>query len=120
VEPRAHAPAHGRLGRIAGSFDADPAAAARHFEHALTLEPANTDIISNAAGLAASLGRLDTAIALYEYANARDPLTLSVMQTWPLPTSTLGAWTRPSPMAARRCAWLRSPEGGATLAEAEA
>jgi tetratricopeptide (TPR) repeat protein len=74
VEPRAHAPAHGRLGRIAGSFDADPAAAARHFEHALTLEPANTDIISNAAGLAASLGRLDTAIALYEYANARDPL----------------------------------------------
>ena len=53
--------------------DGDLAAAARHYEHALALEPANTDIIGNAASLAANLGRLDTAIALHEYAIARDP-----------------------------------------------
>ena len=69
-----YAPAHGRLGWIAMSFDGDLAAAARHYEHALALEPANTDIIGNAADLAANLNRLDTAIALYEYAIARDPL----------------------------------------------
>ena len=68
------APAHARLGWIAATFDADLAAAARHYEHALALEPANTDIIGNAAGLAANLNRLDTAIALNEYAIARDPL----------------------------------------------
>ena len=69
-----YAPAHDRLGWIAMTFDADLAAAARHYEHALALEPANTDIIGDAATLAANLNRLDTAIALNEYANARDPL----------------------------------------------
>ena len=59
------------------TFDGDLAAAARHYEHALALEPANTDIIGGAATLAASLNRLDTAIALNEYANARDPLNTS-------------------------------------------
>ena len=56
------------------TFDADLAAAARRYEHALALEPANTDIIGNAAGLAANLNRLDTAIALLQHATARDPL----------------------------------------------
>ena len=55
------APAHARLGWIAMTFDGDLAAAARHYEHALALEPANTDIIGNAANLAANLNRLDTA-----------------------------------------------------------
>ena len=49
-----YAPAHGRLGWIAMTFDGDLAAAARHYEHALALEPANTDIIGDAASLAAS------------------------------------------------------------------
>jgi tetratricopeptide (TPR) repeat protein len=43
-------------------------------EHALVLEPTNTDTIGNAAALAMNLGRLDIAIALNEYANARDPV----------------------------------------------
>ena len=66
--------AHSRLGWIAMTFDGDLAAAARQFEHALALDPANPDIIGNAATLAAILNRLDTAIALNEYGNARDPL----------------------------------------------
>ena len=68
------APAHAELGQIAMIYDGDLAAAARHFERALALEPTNTDIIRGAAGLLASLGRLDTAIALDEYVVARDPV----------------------------------------------
>ena len=67
--------AHARLGSIASRFDDDLPAAARHFERALALEPANSSIIGNAASLARQLGRLDTAIALQEYTNARDPLS---------------------------------------------
>jgi len=70
-----YAPAHASLGWIAMSFDNDPAQAARYFERALQLDPANTDIIRSAATLLQNLGRLDEAIALNEYANARDPLS---------------------------------------------
>jgi len=69
------ASAHARLGSIAGRFDGDFAAAARHFERALALEPTSSSIIGNAANIAWLLGRLDTAIALQEYTNARDPLS---------------------------------------------
>ena len=69
------APAHAELGWIALKHDGDLAAAARHYEHALALEPTNTDIIRGAALLAMSLGRLDLAIALDEYVVARDPVS---------------------------------------------
>ena len=63
-----------RSALIAMYYDGDLAAAARHLEHALALEPANTDIIGAAAVLARRLGRLDQAIALGEYHVARDPV----------------------------------------------
>jgi TolB-like protein/lipoprotein NlpI len=69
-----HAPAHARLGWIAMFYDNDLAAAARHMERALALEPANLDIIGNAAMLLVMLGRLDEAIALQQYVNAQDPV----------------------------------------------
>ena len=69
-----YAPAHRRLGQIAMSYDRDLAAAARHYERALAIEPANTDSIGSAARMASTLGRLDQAIALGEYAAARDPV----------------------------------------------
>jgi len=68
------APAHAELGRLAMLYDGDLAAAARHYEHALALEPTNTDILRGATTLLASLGRLDTANALDEYVVARDPV----------------------------------------------
>jgi TolB-like protein/class 3 adenylate cyclase/Tfp pilus assembly protein PilF len=71
-----YAPAHATLGLIAYTYDGDLGAAARHLEHALALEPTSTDIISSAASLALSLGRLDTAIALYEYILARNPVNV--------------------------------------------
>jgi serine/threonine protein kinase/Tfp pilus assembly protein PilF len=73
IDPE-YAPAYAQLGRIASAYDNDLAAAARHLEHALDLEPANLDILGNAASLARDLGRLDEAIALNEYVVARDPV----------------------------------------------
>jgi TolB-like protein len=68
-----YAPAHARLGWIALYYDRDLAAAARHLEHALELEPANPDILGIAAVLTRRLDRLDQAIAVAEYQVARDP-----------------------------------------------
>ncbi|MCH7830996.1 MAG: tetratricopeptide repeat protein [Proteobacteria bacterium] len=69
--------AHANLGWIVRGSDFDLSAAAQHFERALQLEPANTDIIRRAASLTASLGRLDEAIALNEFVIARDPISHS-------------------------------------------
>jgi len=69
-----YAPAHARLGWIAMFYDNDLAAAARHMERALALEPANLDIIGNAANLLLNFGRLNEAIALEQYVTAQDPV----------------------------------------------
>jgi TolB-like protein len=70
-----YAPAHAQLGYIAVLYTGDLAAAARHLEHALALEPANPDILRFASALARRLGRLDKAIAIGEYQIARDPVS---------------------------------------------
>lgn len=69
-----YAPAHDRLGWLALYEDNDLTAAAEHYRQALSLEPANFAIRSNAALLALALGRLDEAIALFEDSVARDPV----------------------------------------------
>jgi len=69
-----YALAHARLGLFAISQDNDLAAAARHLQRALQLEPANTDIIGDVANLTRALDRLDEAIALIEFVVARDPV----------------------------------------------
>jgi TolB-like protein/Flp pilus assembly protein TadD len=52
----------------------DLAAAAASFEHALALEPANTDIMTVAMKFERGLGRYEQVIALGEYVVAHDPL----------------------------------------------
>ena len=74
IDPE-HAPAYATLSGIARAYDNDLAAAARHLERALALAPTNPGILRRAALLAGGLGRLDEAIALYEYAVARDPVS---------------------------------------------
>jgi TolB-like protein/tetratricopeptide (TPR) repeat protein len=87
IDPN-YALAHASLGWIAMTYENDLVAAARHFERALQLEPGNTDIIRQAADLTASLNRLDKAIALIEFALARDPVSsashhnLGLYYTW--------------------------------------
>jgi len=83
IDPN-YALAHASLGWIAEGLDNDLAAAARHYERALQLDPANTYIIRVAAILTADLGRLDEAIALSEFLVSRDPVnpaSLSLLGT---------------------------------------
>ena len=77
IDPE-YAPAHVVLGYIAEAYDVDLATAARHYERALELAPADPNILNAAADLARNLDRLDEAIALLEYAVARDPVNPSV------------------------------------------
>ncbi|TFG66229.1 MAG: tetratricopeptide repeat protein [Gemmatimonadales bacterium] len=76
IDPE-YAEAYAVLGRIASSYDHDLAAAARHIEQALELDPSNPDMLREASGLAGNLGRLDEAIALNEYVVAHDPVNAS-------------------------------------------
>ncbi len=69
-----NAHAHAHLGSIARVYDRDLAAAARHLERAVSLDPTQLGFIADAGLLMRSLGRLDAAIELQEYVLARDPV----------------------------------------------
>jgi TolB-like protein/Tfp pilus assembly protein PilF len=69
-----YAPAVATLGLVALEDDHDLAAAARYFQRALTLAPYDLEIIRHVVVFLQSLGRLDAAIALGEYAISRDPV----------------------------------------------
>ena len=73
IDPN-NALAHSSMCRIALTRDQDLAAAARHMQIAISLNPADSTILGAAANLAMTLGRLDTAITLEEYVAARDPV----------------------------------------------
>jgi TolB-like protein/Tfp pilus assembly protein PilF len=68
------APALASLAYIVQTYDGDLATAARYYERALTLEPANTDIMEAAMVLVRGLGRFAQATALAEYVIAHDPV----------------------------------------------
>jgi TolB-like protein len=67
-----YAPAYALLGRMARSSDLSTAA--RHYQHALELNPTNIDMIREAATMLHHLGRQDEALALGEYVAERDPV----------------------------------------------
>ena len=69
--------AHVQLGYIARSHDRDLAAAAKHFERALALAPADLGTLGSAAKLLRSLGRVETALSVLEYVSSRDPANAS-------------------------------------------
>jgi tetratricopeptide (TPR) repeat protein len=68
---------HVMLASISMFRDNDLAAAARHFEQAMALQPNNDSVLSNAAGLLLTLGRKEQAVALQEYVTSLDPLNAS-------------------------------------------
>jgi TolB-like protein/Tfp pilus assembly protein PilF len=78
IDPE-YAPAHAMLGWIAMYGDNDLAGAAQHFQRALALDPADLDVLHNSAGLLASLGRLDDALALEEAFVRRDPVNVAAL-----------------------------------------
>jgi len=69
--------AHVQLGYIARSHDRDQAAAARHFQRALALAPADLGTLGSAAKLLRSLGRAEAALSVLEYVAAHDPANAS-------------------------------------------
>ena len=73
-----NAAAHAQLGGISTYYDGDLSAAAWHIERALQLDPVNLDIFSYAASLNYCLGRAEAAVALDEYAAARDPVNAQI------------------------------------------
>ena len=58
----------------ARTADIDLATAARHYERALALEPANTRTLRNAGVLAGFLGQLDEGMAIGRFMISRDPV----------------------------------------------
>lgn len=62
------------LGVRAANYDNDLAAAAGYFARALELEPANLEILNNAATLLLLLDRRDEALQVYTYLATHDPV----------------------------------------------
>ena len=106
IDPE-YAPALASLSFFAWAYDNNLDTAARYLQRALQLEPANTDIISNAADLTRSLGRLDEAIALREYAVARDPVNAELHGALGLYYTIAGRWDES--IASYRTALTLSP-----------
>ena len=71
-----YARAHASLGSLA-IFQGDIPAAARHFERALALDPADLVVLGNSSAVLKGLGRLNDAIALDEAVVRRDPVNTS-------------------------------------------
>jgi len=109
IDPN-YALAHASLGWITNTYDNDLTAAAQHFERALQLEPGNTDIIRRAASLITSLGRLDEAIALNEFAADRDPVNAATHNNLSLGYFSAGRWDEA--IASFRTALVLSPGRG--------
>ena len=95
-----YAPAHAWLGWIAMYSDNDLADAARHFERALALDPADLSVLTASAALLQSLGRLDEALALEEALVRRDPVNVRRCSTW----AATSAWPAGSTRRSRRSA----------------
>jgi TolB-like protein/Tfp pilus assembly protein PilF len=69
------AEAHAAMGRIKRDYDWDWAGADASYQRALALGPGNALVVRGAARLAATLGRLDEALALDREAVELDPLS---------------------------------------------
>ena len=76
IDPE-YAPAHVQMGYVAMYADLDLAVAARHYERALALDPADLDVLTGAAGFLQNIGRIDEALPIRELVVRRDPVNLN-------------------------------------------
>ncbi|HEY5775537.1 MAG TPA: tetratricopeptide repeat protein, partial [Xanthomonadales bacterium] len=65
------------LGNIAINYENNLGQAALYYERALALDPGNFLILNHASTMLQSLGRIDQAVAIKEYASALDPVNPS-------------------------------------------
>ncbi len=75
------AEAHAAMGGIKESYDWDWAGADASYQRALALGPGDARVIGSAAGLAATLGRFEEAMALYRRAVELDALSVPAHHT---------------------------------------
>lgn len=104
-----YALAYSSLCRISMSRDQDLATAAKHMQKALSMNPTDATILSAAATVAQSLGRIEPAIALGEYLAARDPVQPTIHSN--LAASYLIAGRSDSAVSSYRTAMHLSPSG---------
>jgi tetratricopeptide (TPR) repeat protein len=74
-----YAKAYTALGAIAMYSDNDLAAAARHFQRALALDPTDLGVLTDVASFLQALGRLDEALVLVEAVVRRDPVNVTTL-----------------------------------------
>ena len=72
------ATAHSLGGRIADVYDSDFGSAAAHYQRALSLDPANPDVLYNTAVFLAGVGKVDAGITVMRYLVAHDPASARV------------------------------------------
>jgi len=72
------ATAHALAGRLAEAYDADFASAAAHYQRALSIDPANSDVLYNIAVFLAGVGKVDAGITVMRYLAAHDPASARV------------------------------------------
>jgi len=89
-----YAQAHAELGWIATAYDSNLSVAARHYERALSLDPDNIYVLSGAAVLLKSLGRVSDALVVEEYVVARDPLNPAIHHNAGVSYFHTGQWDR--------------------------
>jgi len=104
------AEAHARLATIA--MHGDPAAAARHLERGLAVEPANATLRTTAATLLRNLGRLEESVRIGEETVREDPLNAGKFNNYALVLRDAGRLD--DAKAAFRRALELSPRRGVT------
>jgi len=72
------ATAHSLAGRIADVYDTDFVSAAAHYQRALSVDPANSDVLYNTAVFLAGVGKVDAGITVIRYLVAHDPASARV------------------------------------------
>jgi adenylate cyclase len=72
------AAAQALAGRIADVYDTDFVSAAAHYQRALSLDPANSDVLYQAAVFLAGVGKVDAGITVMRYLVAHDPASARV------------------------------------------
>ena len=109
-----YAPAHGQLGLLA-QYGNDYASAAKHYEHALTLDPTDLEVLRNAGTFLSNLGRLDEALALEEAIVRRDPVNITALTG--LGICQLGSGRYDEAIASLRTAVSLNPSRGGVHAQ---